>query len=155
MLAITGLGVLLLLFINGAISALNAIGLGKYVGYMQGTFSLLPNQIIIRLPILILLIWRGQYKVKDEPLYNFFLTMMAFDVFASQLASLNENSGRIATYFSEYNMLSIPYAYKAIKNKKTKTLVGGMIITYLIAYWYYNFVISGYSATVPYQFSIG
>lgn len=141
---------LALLSIQSIAIFLNNIELGKYAAYIQGDVYLLPIQIILRAPfiILILLNW-NKYNEK----YNMapiFLVMMIIDLLVSQLGSISQYSWRIATYFSMFNCLSYPSICLIWKKRITRISCDILLIMYLISYWVYYFVLKGVHQTIPY-----
>lgn len=130
-------------------SLLSALGLARYQFYLRGTLTFMPNQFIIRLPILILLVlgWK-KLSLKIEGA-NFYKTMILLDLVISQLSGLTSYSSRISLYFQIYAIFSIPVlcgCTKIVNQKLTKTIV----IVYLLVYWFYYFALMGSQATIPY-----
>lgn len=127
------------------------IGLGRYVNYLvsiSGGIHFLPMQIIIRLPLICLFILNWKSMNLGERNSSFYVTMIALDAIVAQLASVTSYSGRIALYFSVFNI----YSYASVcSNTKHKFLVKLITISYLILYWWYYYVFLGTEATVPYM----
>ena len=149
---IVGLVAILSLFVSTVLSSLlPVIGLGKYTGYL-GDLDFLPNQILLRLPMLALLLayWK---KSEDKTVAAFFLGMIFLDMALSQLASANEQSGRIALYFSITAVLYIPAAVSAMGSQASRFGLGTAMMSYCVVYWVYTYVISGAGETIPYVFS--
>lgn len=151
------LGCVALLSLNIIVIVLNAIGLSKYVVYIRGTdgLHLLPLQILVRLPILLLLIIRWKKIVKEDKVAPFYGSMLVLDLLASQLISINAYAFRIGVFFSEYNILIYPaliYAgNKKYKINRTITLI--CVLVYMFIYWTYYYVIVCTHATFPYVFA--
>lgn len=133
------------------------MGLEKYIGYIKGTngLYLLPNQIFLRLPIIIMFIIRWKKIIKRDKLAPFYGSMLVLDLLASQLMSINAYAFRIGSFFSEYNMLSYPalvYAEnRQHRTNRNMTLL--YVLVYIALYWVYNYVIAGNHATFPYVFA--
>lgn len=94
-------GCIVLLSLNVIAVLLRTFGLAKYAGYIQGNGSiyLMPNQIILRLPIIILLIIRWRRILTEDELTPFYGSMLVLDLLASQLISINVYAFRIASFF--------------------------------------------------------
>lgn len=150
-------GCIVLLSLNIIAVLLRAIGLAKYTGYIQGNSSiyLMPNQIILRLPIIILLVIRWKRMMAEDELTPFYGSMIVLDLLASQLISINVYAFRIASFFSEYNMLSysaLVYAGNR-KYRANRYITLLYVLAYIIYYWIYYYVITGTHATFPYVFA--
>lgn len=64
-------------------------------------------------------------------------------------------AGRIAIYWNYYVIFSMPQLEKIIaKNKISKYIFGILFFSFFLLYWYYNFVVLGYSEIYPYQFGL-
>lgn len=149
-------GCIVLLSLNIIAVMLRTIGLSKYAGYIQGEGSiyLLPNQILLRAPIIILLFIRWKKLLKTDKLTPFYSSMIVLDLLSSQLMSINAYSFRITVFFSEYSIISYPaliYAGQKYRTNRLVTMVYMMI--YIISYWYYYYVFMGTHATFPYVFA--
>lgn len=79
---------------------LDRIGLSKYSGYIKGDngLYLLPNQILIRLPIIILFLIRWKKILKEDKLAPFYGSMFVLDLLTSQLMSINAYAFRIGSF---------------------------------------------------------
>lgn len=152
---IYGCGILLSLNIITVV--LEHIGLSKYIGYIQGDngLYLLPNQILLRLPIIILFVVRWKKILKEDKLAPFYGSMLVLDLLTSQLMSINAYAFRIGSFFSEYNILSysalVYVGNRKFKAKRYMTLL--YVITYMVYYWVFYYVITGTHATFPYVFA--
>ena len=124
----------------------------NYGGYITGTLRFMPNQLLYRLPLMVLMIFQWRRMKKVDTHARFYLLMLVFDVLASQLTSLYSLAGRIGVYFSEYYMLAYPAVYVSSARKDNKKLIGVAIMAYLCIYWWYSYVYLGNSETVPYEF---
>lgn len=150
-------GCIVLLSLNVIAVLLRAIGLAKYAGYIQGNGSihLMPNQIIMRLPIIVLLVIRWKRMLAEDELTPFYGSMIVLDLLASQLISINVYAFRIASFFSEYNMLSYSaLVYAGNRKYRTNRYVTLFyVLAYMVYYWIYYYVITGTHATFPYIFA--
>ena len=83
-------GCIVLLSLNIIAVILSHIGLSKYIGYIQGNngLYLLPNQILLRLPVILLFIIRWRKILKEDKLAPFYGAMIALDLLTSQLMSI-------------------------------------------------------------------
>lgn len=150
-------GIILLLSLNVVATFLNYIGLSKYVGYIQGDNKLyiLPKQILLRLPIIVLFVFRWKSIAKEDALAPFYASMIVLDLLASQLMSINEYAFRISSFFSEYNIVSYS-ALVHIKGRKhgiKHYIFLVYVLSYIVCYWVYYYVITGAHATFPYVFA--
>lgn len=141
-----------LLMLELAIWLLNALGLEKYLYYVSGSVHFMPNQIILRLPVLLLFLWNYP-RTKREPMTPFWITMLVIELLVSQLLSVTPQSGRIGVFFSEYWILSIPVSLAAVPEKyNRRRLAYGIFTAYLLFYWWFYFAHGGTNETVPYLF---
>jgi hypothetical protein len=122
----------------------------NYGWYLSGNFSFMPNQIILRLPILLLYLicWKKQ-STDEKYLYGILLII---EIVFSQLAGMSSQTIRITYYCSSFYVISIPYFLKW-KNTTTLHSVFSLAIhVYFVIYWLYMYVISNVGATYPYIF---
>ena len=125
---------------------LMAVGLSKYAGYISGTVRFMPNQIISRLPALLLLIYAKRDN-KDFTEFRFYFTMLFFDLLMAQFTSVNSFAGRIGLYFSIFEIQAFPLIYD---KSRRKIIVFMCLIGYMLFYWWFYYVLNGANATVPY-----
>lgn len=119
--------------------------------YLSGTISLMPMQIVRRMPIILLLLcnWRKINQVSKDS--SFFYGMLVLDVLLSQLASVTLQSSRIGYYFSVYEIVILAEIVKR-KRKEWKCIYVLAICIYLIILFYFDNVIMGRAEIVPYLF---
>lgn len=151
MIIVIAIGFILIVSVNGVVNTLSSLGLGKYIGYINGELHFMPNQFISRLPIFILFLYAwGKCKNTNNNM-NFLFIMLYFDLLCSQFTSVNSFGGRIALYFSQFQILTYPTIYLATKKNK---FVLFLLIAYMAFYWWFYYVYSGVNATVPYVMGI-
>lgn len=143
------IGVGSLISLDLFVGVLSLLGL-RYGNYISGSLTLMPNQLLYRLPILLLLLWRWKYLKRADRFANFYLVMVAYDLLASQLTSIFGQSGRIGIFFSEYYMLAYPAICVASSSKKNRQTMRLFTLSYLCVYWWYMYVYMGAQETVPY-----
>lgn len=131
---------------------LQILGLSSYAqGYLTGDGSIAINQVILRIPILLLILIQWNHTKSSELKY-FLLSMLICDIFTSQLSSFSESASRISLYFSYYYIYIFPY-FTNDKSRLSKKILIILVIVYTLIYWYYSFVMMKYGQTVPYQIS--
>lgn len=147
-------GCVALLSLNIITTILSYTGLSKYIGYIQGDTGLylLPSQIFLRLPIILLFVIRWKRILKEDRLAPFYGSMLVLDLLASQLMSINAYAFRIGSFFSEYNMLSYSaMVYAGNRKYRTNRYVTLLyVLVDMLCYWAYYYVITGTHATFPY-----
>lgn len=133
------------------VALLSALNLDKYVGYINGEIQFMPNQLIARFPMLVILAinWRTLFE-KDKA-GRFYVLMAALDLILSQFTSASTYGGRISMYFSQFQILSVGAVYRTCKNRNLM-LIG--MISYFIFYWWFYFVYKGSDQTIPYVLGI-
>ena len=152
MLISMGIGFVVMIMMSAIVSALSAVGFGEYVSYVTGKLVFMPNQLLIRIPQIILIIWSYRYLRKDGEDISFFLVMEVYAVLFSQFTSVSGYGGRIALYFAIFEVLVISQAMSALKPRKSGIIIRPLIIGYYMFYWWYYFVFVGAHQTVPYIF---
>lgn len=147
-------GCVALLSLNIITTILSYTVLSKYVGYIQGDTGLylLPSQIFLRLPIILLFVIRWKRILKEDRLAPFYGSMLVLDLLASQLMSINAYAFRIGSFFSEYNMLSYSaMVYAGNRKYRTNRYVTLLyVLVDMLCYWAYYYVITGAHETFPY-----
>lgn len=149
MIAATFIGLLLIIATNVVARIMSMIGLGGYTGYILGDLYLLPNQILVRLPVFALFFVLWKKMEANEKWNRFLFVMLIYDLICSQFASVLSYSGRITWYFAQFEMITLPSFYLNSKKNKVVLLI---IILYLIFYWWYYYVNLNNGNTVPFEF---
>lgn len=128
--------------------SLTSLGFSRYSRYIYGDtkfsfFSILK----IFPPLLILVINKKEFKRKIKN-NKFYTIVFILSIIISQLSTANVRAGRIGYIFSIFNIILFPLLCKCSNSSKKNTFI---IIVYLLAYWYYMFVICGSNETIPYK----
>ena len=142
-------GLLLIVATNIVVKIMSSVGLSGYIDYISGDVQFLPNQIIARLPIIVLFLVLWKKMQKREPWNRFLFVMLVYDLICSQFASVFSYSGRITWYFIQFEMISLPSFY--VNTKKSK-LIFAIIVAYLFFYWWFYYVNLNWGETVPFEF---
>lgn len=150
---LTIVGLIVLLSLNIIISILNRIGLSRYSLYITGSLHILPIQIILRIPFIIIIFLNWERYSEKYKMAPFFLTIMIMDLFMSQLGSISIYSSRISIYFSMFNCIAYSSICEISGKREIRAISKILLIAYLIIYWIYYFVIRGFAETIPYQFA--
>lgn len=131
---------------------LPGLGLEKYAPYLRGGIVFSANQIILRLPLLILIfINRKEFFQRKEA--TFMTCMVILDLLLSQLAAGGNQSWRIALYFGVYSIFTYAYVCQAAGSKAMRAVSTGFVVVFLVAYWFYSYVLMGMHDTIPYYFT--
>lgn len=145
--------VMLILNLPIVLRLMSAIGFDRFSNYLEGnSMTLLINQIILRLPLLFVFAFYWKPLHQRTPAAAFYLTMLVLDLIAAQLISVDTYAYRIGQYFLLYVILAIPQLHASIKSRLPRNLTTACIILYLLAYWYYNYVLQLRHETYPYAF---
>lgn len=131
---------------------LTSFGFGYYVNYLGSqSIQLMPNQIILRLPMFVyaLITYKRGNKLDSQ---NAFLLCTSFTAISlSQLVSLGENSGRIGLFFDVFNILIPVKLLNTFEERDVrKALIVLSVIAYCLVYWVYFYVISNSGETIPF-----
>lgn len=152
MLIAIGIGLAGMLLASAIVLALSSFGFGQYLSYVTGKLSFMPNQLLIRVPQIVLIIWSYRYLKDQRGDISFFLVMQVYVVLFLQFTSVSGYGGRIALYFAIFDVIVIPWAMGALKPVKSGIIIRSVIILYYMFYWWFYFVHSGTHQTVPYIF---
>lgn len=148
-----GIGVAGLLLTSILPALLPVIGFSKYMNFATGDIRLMPNQILLRIPQLLLIVYSYNDLRQNKKDPGFYLLLQIYVVILSQLTSINENGARMAQYFAIFDVITIPLAIDSIDNEKIAfKAVRIMIIVFYMVYWWYYFVNRGSHQTIPYVF---
>lgn len=133
-------------------SVLSSLGFGYYVGYLGSqSIELMPNQIILRLPMIVFAVWAFRRTGGKSSSLAFVLCALIVGTLLSQLTSLGEQSGRIGLYFDIYSMLVPALLLDTFERLDSRRLLIGLVlVSYCVVYWLFFYVISGSGETVPY-----
>lgn len=146
-----GVGVATLFSLGIVSRILIMVGLGRYSNYFGGEYHFVMNMFIIRLPILILMAMAWKRWNKKEKNARFFLAMFIMTMLCLQLVSVNSYSGRIAYYFSAIEVLTYPSLCYSRQRPLNRFLMTGLLISYLIVYWWVYYGVQGIDGTIPYM----
>jgi len=152
-------GLILVLTQNLIIDILNSLGLSWYVHYITGEISFLPNQIIIRLPLLFMcLIFRKELFRKEGDLFFFHCCCIIYAIIFSQFASVNSYAYRIAMIFSIFLVDFIPKICSVIPRVHLVNLHEInynklFMLLYLGVWWLYYCVLT-IDSSMPYVLGI-
>ena len=152
MLVSISIGVIGVLMTSTVVSILSVVGFGEYVSYVTGKLTFMPNQLLIRAPQIILVVWSYKYLKTRSRDTSFFLVMEVYVVLFLQFTSISGYGGRIAQYFAIFDVIVIPQAMNALKRVKGGMVVYPVIIIYYMVYWVYYFAVVGTHQTIPYIF---
>lgn len=145
-------GVGILFFTEVLATVLSVMGLGGFIPYIRfRNNTILWNQILYKLPGLIILLFNFKNVEKCTSDSMFYVAMAAYSIIMSQFfgtAGAGFYGGRIAQFFAEFNIIIYPTMVKKGKYRKILTI---LLVLYLIIYWYIYYVISGIDSTIPYQ----
>ena len=152
---ITFIGLAILFAQNFITSMMSIIGLADYVHYISGNLTFLPNQLIIRLPVLFLgVFFRKKLYMIEQDKFYFYICCIVYTIIFSQFASVNSFAYRIAMTFSVFQIAFIPciasipskIKYNSMKNLNINRII---MIFYLFIWWtYYCLIIT--DSTLPY-----
>lgn len=154
LLLLTFICLLSLLFLGVLASILGSINtiFARYSKlYISGTITIMPMQLIRRLPIgfILLVEWK---KIKSNTRsVGFLCGMFLMDIITSQLGGITDQSARLGYYFSVYEILLFSELIRTPSLKKREIYLVFFIIYYL-ATFYYDFVLQGRAEIIPYRF---
>lgn len=151
MLLICVIGAVSILGLEIMTKVLNMMGF-NYGSYISGTLQLMPNQILYRLPLLLLFFVQWKRIKKIDKHARYYLLMVILDLLASQLISIYAHSGRVGIYFSEYYMLAYPALYVSASKSDNRKVIRWFVLIFLCVYWWYVYAFGGTGETVPYEF---
>ena len=146
------LGILMLVLLNLLVKILGILGLENYTYYITNnssvTFSL--NQIIYRLPALILLYFSSRKLPTKPDNYYFYILMILYTILANQLygdtgAALY--AGRIGQYFAIYQIFAFSEIFK---NVSVSPILIILLVIYYFIYWCFYYAYLGIDSTIPY-----
>ena len=121
--------------------------LSKYVGYIAGDIRFMPNQVlIVLLPFIMLLFAVRQPGARSKELI-FYIVKIAYVMITGQFSSANSFGGRVGLYFKIFSVLAYPMACKLGRHRKLSTL---LMVSYLVFYWWFYYVLRGIDEIIPY-----
>ena len=121
----------------------------QYYGYLNGDLAFSFNQILLRLPALLMLIFRfNKIKLKNDG--YFWALIIIFETIISQLATLTEYTSRIVSYFSIYSIVYYPILVNSFNKRILHNFAICFVLIFSVVYWFYIFVYLQTGETVPY-----
>jgi len=130
---------------------MSAVGFDRFSNYLQGNdISILINQIVLRLPLIVIVLCNWKQLKKYTPAAPFYLAMLLLELVAAQLISVDVYAFRIGHYFLQYIILIAPALYACRKPGFQRTATAASLIVYCLVYWIYTYVIELRHGTYPY-----
>lgn len=131
------------------------VGLDYYVHYISGNITFLPNQLIVRLPVLIVCYYMRKRLYQEEgDMFFFHICCVIYTVIFAQYTSVNAFAYRIAMNFSALLIGFIPdiasVPSRITFNKKSLPKLNQYImVVYMLVWWvYYCLILT--DSTLPY-----
>ena len=147
---LTAVGVGVLLAFGIISKVLTLMGLGRYIGYVAGELSFMPNQVLIRLPIILLCVLGWRKLTYEYSSTSFLMTMIIYTVIFSQFAGSSTFGARIAVYFAIFQVVLIPQIMFSNVFGSRIDICQPLLFGYLVFYWCYFYGILGMDATLPF-----
>lgn len=148
-----------LMFIIGYTSIINIAiyyfpVLNKYAHYAEGgNLGIYLNGILIRLPPIALgAILYKRLKERDH-FHVYWFLILIIDVILSQLYSVAIFATRISTYFTIARTFELSLAC-SLEKVKERRIIKTLVISYVLLFWYLNYIYEGHSGTYPYTSQI-
>jgi len=121
-----------------------------YSDYIPGITRLDPEESITRLPLLLVATLLYRDVEQRDPLFRFLYVMLWAEFLTAQLGSGNSHAWRISLYFAYFNMLTIPYLLKVVRNDRTDKGIGyALVLLYLGVFWVFWFVLNNRGFKYP------
>lgn len=137
------------------LNLMSAVGFDRFSNYLKGNqISLMINQIILRLPLILLFLCNWKYFKKSTKAAAFYMTMLLLDMVAAQLISVDVYAFRIGHYFLQYVILAAPALYACRKPGFQRTTTVLLMIAYCLFYWYFTYILELRHETYPYAFNL-
>lgn len=151
-LGVVGIISLSAIHIIGAVLSHLGGSFARYVDvYLTGQIDFSLNQIIRRLPILVILVLNWKRMRRKTNLTPFLYAMVIMELLTTQLISLFAQSGRIGYYFSMFNIILYPELIR-VQAKKNKLFLSIILFAYIFGVFYYEYVYMGWNEIIPYFF---
>lgn len=126
----------------------------KYAHYSEGDaigFSF--SDTIIRIPPIALSILLYKQMAKINKNHEYWFLLLLIDLILAQLYSIMVYANRIAAYFTISRIFELSIACK-IKKSNERLVVKILVIIYIVALWYVNYIYLGHGETYPYMSEI-
>lgn len=152
---ITILLVLVYAFFNQIITLLLNIGLVSnhfsfYINNQNGSGGELLTLIYI-FEVFILLLFSKKYNEKIEN-FSFFKTNAIMHLILLQLSRHIYDGFRLSMVFNMINTYLLVQMPKIVKNNKSRMIANVVLVSFLLAYWFYTYVLKNFGETYPYIF---
>lgn len=111
------------------------------------------NQLIIRIPFIILIWYMASVKRSNRPYYNFMIIVLLLDLVFAELRGIDVTLYRLSLYFSIFKCAIYPEIARAFCRKYIR-FVKAVIWGSLLLLWYYQIVYMNNGQTYPYMLNI-
>lgn len=135
--------------LNSILSILNLSNFGLLYSNGFGSFSL--NQVLIRFPFLLLLIFCWK-KMESNNLKYFYLVLTVIDTLFAQMSGGSSIILRISYYLSIFYVYAVPNEIEVF-SARSRFVLQMIFLIGCTAYWYYMFVVNNYNETIPFVFN--
>ncbi len=145
-----------------AIPILNFLNMNRFTYYILGNITLSFKQLIYQISFIVVLLI--EYKkvflidkdinTKNARFILFMLFVFVTFCISCHLASIDENSWRIKILFDIFNIVFFSYLFSNEPDKRKKNIILIILITYVLFFWIYTFVVTGRHQTIPYIFGL-
>ena len=144
-------GCLFLIINNVVANILSSTSLWRFAGYIAGEVEFMPNQLINRLPPLLMLLYSIIKDRQNSENKEFYFAIFVYSLIFSQFTSVNSFGGRIGQYFSMFGVVSYP---STVNGYRHKVIVSLILILYLIFYWWFYYVFGNTGETMPFMWMV-
>ena len=126
----------------------------KYLKYAQGkSISFFWQEFAIRAPAIALCAVLYKPMKKINKYHAFWFIIMLIEAIISQLHSVMDFATRVGAYFWVSQIIEMSTACR-IGDRSHRILSKGLVMLYVVLYWFVMFIYFGYNDTYPYASSI-
>lgn len=126
----------------------------KYLKYAMGEgVSLFWKELAIRIPPILLCSVLYKSMKKADKHHAFWFIIMLIEAIISQLHSVMDFATRVGAYFWVSQIIEMSTACR-IGDRSHRILSKGLVMLYVVLYWFVMFIYFGYNDTYPYASSI-
>ena len=137
--------------ISSSITLLKLLGFEEYINYVDGSFAIVLNKILIRVPFIIMFILAGKSFKENNNNPYFYIIVAVLEIIILNFSTISTYSARIGFVFQFIYVISLPMLCTCSKNQSINRINKTILVIFLMINWYYRFVYMGVDATIPYE----
>ena len=140
------MSIIILFFLKDIFINLSIENYSSYVNKIK-VENVSLRSLILHIPIITIIL----LSITKDRLAQILKSIMITGYIFTVVGTSAQYVGRIATFFTFFEIMLIPYIVSNIKEKNTKIFIASLLLIYIAIYFIYLYYILGYQEIMPYK----